>query len=928
MPSVPTAYAEVKITNHTSLNASALYLFVQSQTQIYQLTNVRTTQSPFWLASSVTSPSTGNAPSVTLNQLPANPDGSLSFYLDSTDQLTSGRIYFSDSAAAVQIGSGGSINGPSPTASFNFDFVELTLNAGATINLDTSQVDQFGMPIRVETTPVDPNFTQGTGIVPTTSRGTVIENFSDLTAQTAFSAYGDCIDRIPAAAGGHAVARIIAPQHVIGNQCPQTKLAGTLSSAAKDADKWTATFTATGTWDTTWNTPPTSLDLTAGWQVSGAGLPANSVIASLSGTTVQLSSNTGAFTDHTNVDLAFYPAPATALATLFDDALHRLFKYYHTHTLYLVANGAGSGTGSGMEIYAGEVITDYQLPAGITDINGGTGTSYTVFKFTGTGYTYNQANNTLSATTAPGAGKTNVYHVFYPYFSTNYAHSPNNNELTPGGPPPPPAWWAPGWNAGLGNLNFISPASQMVFACDGVFGDSAYQQAAFQAITGQELQDVTILGNLENQLVTLLNRGIAPDTGSTNGNLHLRTGYVTANDFNPTDPSVRHSYADPAPAGPSSTLGASTTYTLTAPPPNNAILEDTISGDLYIGSAKVQSFTVSAGGTFTFNPATVSSGPYATGGQVSLGTSPSITIDWSVPPDATSAKFAYDYSPRLGDHYATLHLVNPYGQHKYTFVSGDLGPSSNLSGGLTPGMQMTTTANFSQPMELHAVKDESTVIIYSPLVFNTTQGAFNTGILTFGDFYPLNNEPPTGTWNGYAYYFHNGNLGEQVPTIDGRGYAFPFDDNGGYSSDIDIALKTTNPTATVAIDLLSWGFSVSATRSWQLTGVTVSSAKTTTVTYQSGLWTANPKDNGGNLYGAGGNPTPIEAKPGYAMPESNEGALVGKVGETVFLIGTSATVPSGLEGPLELCINDDLHKRYGAGLTDNEGEITVEITTT
>ncbi|KQB43360.1 hypothetical protein [Flavobacterium aquidurense] len=113
---------------------------------------------------------------------------------------------------------------------------------------------------------------------------------------------------------------------------------------------------------------------------------------------------------------------------------------------------------------------------------------------------------------------------------------------------------------------------------------------------------------------------------------------------------------------------------------------------------------------------------------------------------------------------------------------------------------------------------------------------------------------------------------------------------------------------------------------WLDTGIRINASTVASISYLKGLWTANPNDNYGQLYNANGNPTYINAKPGYTMPNENEGALIGKVGDTVFLIGMGATTPVGLVGKLELCINDDLTGEYGAGLADNIGSITVQIT--
>lgn len=118
---------------------------------------------------------------------------------------------------------------------------------------------------------------------------------------------------------------------------------------------------------------------------------------------------------------------------------------------------------------------------------------------------------------------------------------------------------------------------------------------------------------------------------------------------------------------------------------------------------------------------------------------------------------------------------------------------------------------------------------------------------------------------------------------------------------------------------------VQADIAWQNTGVVISSSNTVNIKYVSGLWTANPQDNYGQLYNGFGNPQFIAAKSGYTMPGQNEGALIGKVGNTIFLIGMGATVPPNLSGEIQLCINDDLNGEYGAGLTDNLGSIVVAI---
>ena len=121
---------------------------------------------------------------------------------------------------------------------------------------------------------------------------------------------------------------------------------------------------------------------------------------------------------------------------------------------------------------------------------------------------------------------------------------------------------------------------------------------------------------------------------------------------------------------------------------------------------------------------------------------------------------------------------------------------------------------------------------------------------------------------------------------------------------------------------------VQADIAWQSSGVVIASGQCASISYVNGggQWTANPNTNGGRLYDANGNPHFTAGKPGYTLPGADGGALIGKVGTTTFLIGNNADVPDGLTGELFLCINDDLEGIYGAGLTDNIGHITVQIT--
>ncbi|MEN2399070.1 heme-binding protein [Flavobacterium sp. MC2016-06] len=121
---------------------------------------------------------------------------------------------------------------------------------------------------------------------------------------------------------------------------------------------------------------------------------------------------------------------------------------------------------------------------------------------------------------------------------------------------------------------------------------------------------------------------------------------------------------------------------------------------------------------------------------------------------------------------------------------------------------------------------------------------------------------------------------------------------------------------------------VNSTQPWQDTGITVQGSPVT-ISYKSGLWTADPATNNGNLYDANGCPGNIipPSLTGYPIQGINMGALIGQVGTNPpFLIGDGPTItPAGQSGTLKLCINDDLYGIYGSGLTDNIGSLQVRI---
>lgn len=135
---------------------------------------------------------------------------------------------------------------------------------------------------------------------------------------------------------------------------------------------------------------------------------------------------------------------------------------------------------------------------------------------------------------------------------------------------------------------------------------------------------------------------------------------------------------------------------------------------------------------------------------------------------------------------------------------------------------------------------------------------------------------------------------------------------------VHVDANTLKPAGIVNID---------STKPWQDSGFIVKENEPAVITYQSGLWTADPHRNNGNLYDANGDASYKVNQTGYPLQNVNMGALIGKVGTNPpFLIGNGPiATPAGQTGPLQLCINDDLDGLHGAGLTDNVGSVQVSI---
>lgn len=290
---------------------------------------------------------------------------------------------------------------------------------------------------------------------------------------------------------------------------------------------------------------------------------------------------------------------------------------------------------------------------------------------------------------------------------------------------------------------------------------------------------------------------------------------------------------------------------------------------------------------YIYNP----TNPFTSQEALLTGSAPAGTT----PPPNSGAGFLIDY---LGDR-----IINAIGFGNFPFpqqrpnwvqtpaVQGRIHATINNNRVLCPNKQVTVVGVLFPPSEPNYPDSTYLWTWYSPL---NASGSSSRPIT----FMQSQSGVGLGTSLALADYFYYEEFRTPIPACN---FAVP-------PCDFTVQAKPAN-----------------ISNPWLNTGIRMNDKRVATIKYVDGLWTANPNINNGRLYNAAGNPTFISAKPGYALPGANEGALVGRIGDHVFLIGLGATTPPGLTGNLELCINDDLKGIYGAGLSDNKGEVHVQI---
>lgn len=754
--------------------------------------------------------------------------------------INSGRFVFSAGGPlALTVDGTGTVQFPDPNVAnqFYYDFVEFTMNYNAPtppvhgININTTTIDQFGIPITVQLTPNDPNNPMGVGVTPT--RMSVIQQF-----QAAFPATNPfSLSVMPNPSDANNPFDILAPQHVLSlkpapadlnNLLPQLRtyfndaiddsfnfigvgtnpLLNLLSNGFGFTGKVVSNFTidqsVTGNINPTTTfqavaTVPGIASLQPGMTVTGTNIPAGVTIATTNpfpdGTHVNLVSPS-AFTLPINNENLTYTAGSNSvvLATTITSQTSAT-----TITVTLTGTDTTTGLYQGMTVtWPGQPSDTYTIGSILnttqftlksqggmipTPVNGVALDATWIDPLTGQAAKY----RVLQFTGQTGSQLGEQYEVYYPFFSSNdFTHT--GNPIAPpwlmtgppvsllgsiaAGTPTNGGYTAtatvpaisslqlgmlvtgPGITkplviqqfSGSTGLILFSPdpipaisnqsltffaaptasASLMVFACNGVFADNVMQFSGSTSGTAS-----TILGDLENQVVSALNRGFLPRqaTAST---------------------TIKPVSKAPSPQG------FLAVAQMTPQEAQQLQVGMTVTGPGITTPIFVQSVQPFAGLPVTLvSPNPIPAMPNA---QLLNYTVPMLTLPGFLGSGTAPVKGVYTATATLTGAATTA------GLHIGMAVSG-----SGVTGGLTIKSITNTTQFVVQGL--------------------TPIGATTSSVFTFGDFYPGN-----GTFNQYSAFWHNTKI-----SIAGKAYGFPYDDNGGNSSDMATTFGSSGNQVTITL---------------------------------------------------------------------------------------------------------------------------------
>jgi hypothetical protein len=386
-------------------------------------------------------------------------------------QQYSGRILLSLGAPVqAQVAAGGTVSAPSagnpadPSTGTFYDFLEFTVasnpDGSNNVDVDTSQVDSFGLPVTLQFFNAN-GMAYNIGFTGDTTQGSaVVQNLSlssGLGAGQPVSGTplptGSLIISIPAGANPTQLTLNQNAAATAQNATLSALLAGPVGVQAQRG----AIFG---------DPDATGFDGFIQAQIGQGNANARPFLECSGASPLRLVSPKDVTEALTS------PQSTDPLNNYFNALIDAFFLQYYSGT---VSNGSTASTGSGQTFSlqsgaSGSLVT-YQ---GSVQLAGG---------------------NYLLRLNAVDGSDTTDYDIYYPFFTTNL---PASATYTPRFPPAaaPPSI-----------VNQGESASQMVFACDGIFSDNTQR--------GLATIPAAVLGDLENSISAAFNRGIVLNDPST-----------------------------------------------------------------------------------------------------------------------------------------------------------------------------------------------------------------------------------------------------------------------------------------------------------------------------------------------------------------------------------------------------------------------------
>jgi hypothetical protein len=463
---------------------------------------------------------------------------------DSANGPNSARVYISPIATpavlTVNSDSVGSVNAPTPGNSY-FDFFEFSLNAPnnptGNLNIDTTNVDAFGFPIKIKLDSSDAN-NPANGVGIDVLRSSVISQFQTFTSD-ANDPFAVCL--WPTSDGTNGPYRISSPGAVLsqgrltGNtfvhvqttvQNPvsnSTQTTVNVYSAQDFPDPADGSFVIQiGNEKMLVTGSSSGQGVTTNWTVE-RGYQGTVATSHLSGAIVSMPNPVMTSSQTTMTVAGTSNFPTTYPFTVRVDSEDMTVTGVKSNnpdgtTTWNVTRGQGGTTAVahdesapvfydpvislGLNSYFNTAIDDLfgKYTGGATfDLGYTDPTTKATITYTGTTTMY-QGNEVLQfhSSSDPGA----IYNVYYPFFNDNRYYWSGFNPTGTVGDAPQSAIDA--------DVVTMSP-SAMVFNCNCVFADNKYQTTYVvggvpHTYTADQLK---VLGNLENQVVSALNRGVA-----------------------------------------------------------------------------------------------------------------------------------------------------------------------------------------------------------------------------------------------------------------------------------------------------------------------------------------------------------------------------------------------------------------------------------